>query len=117
MAERRPIALLDFAIAASLAVVPVLLGMLWLVAVIRPADPASTARQASADRYVSVRHVAALQTFEAAIVPRTAAARPPRDAGELLAGIPSCEREWAGHAGLVERLLQAFGKASPASTP
>ena len=47
MAERRPIALLDFAIAASLAVVPVLLGMLWLVAVIRPADPAAAARQAS----------------------------------------------------------------------
>ncbi len=45
MAERRPIALLDFAIAASLAVVPVMLGMLWLVAVVRPADPAAAARQ------------------------------------------------------------------------
>ena len=117
MAERRPIALLDFAIAASLAVVPVLLGMLWLVAVIRPADPAAAARQAAADRYVSVRHVAALQTFEAAIVPRASGAHAPRDAGELLAGIPSCRREWAGSAGPVERLLQAFGKAPPASTP
>src|SRR6187455_2253258 len=96
MAERRPIALLDFAIAASLAVVPVLLGMLWLVAVLRPADPAAAARQAAADRYVSVRHVAALQTFEAAIVPRASGAHVPRDAGELLAGIPSCQREWAG---------------------
>src|SRR6187200_901511 len=108
MAERHPIALLDFAIAASLAVVPVLLGMLWLVAVIRPADPTAVARQAAADRYVSVRHVAALQTFEAAIVLRASGAHPPRDVGELLAGIPWCQREWAGHAGPVERLLQAF---------
>jgi len=117
MAERRPIALLDFAIAASLAVVPVLLGMLWLVAVIRPADPTAVARQAAADRYVSVRHVAALQTFEAAIVLRASGAHPPRDVGDLLAGIPWCQREWAGHAGPVERLLQAFGKAPLASTP
>jgi len=117
MAERRQIALLDFAIAASLAVVPVLLGMLLLVAVIRPADPAAAARSAAADRYVSVRHVAALQTFEAAIVPRAAAAQTPRDAAELLDGIPACRREWSGAPGFGERLLQAFGKAPPASTP
>jgi hypothetical protein len=35
----------------------------------------------------------------------------------LLAGIPSCRREWVGSAGPVERLLQAFGKAPPAATP
>jgi hypothetical protein len=38
MSERRPASLLDFAIAASIAVVPVLLGVVLLVAVIRPAD-------------------------------------------------------------------------------
>ena len=74
MAERRALSLLDFAIAASLAVVPVLLGVRALVAVVRPADPDSLWRQGRSDRYVSVRHVAALKTFERAIVRRDRAA-------------------------------------------
>ena len=65
MAERRAVTLLDLAIAASVAVVPVLLGVLLFVAEIRPSDPG--ARRAG-DRYISVRQVAALKTFERAIV-------------------------------------------------
>jgi hypothetical protein len=70
MAERRARSLLDFAIAASIAVVPIMLAMLLLVAVIRPADPGAWHGQA--ERYVSVRQVAALKTFERAIVQRSA---------------------------------------------
>ena len=68
MAERRKASLLDCAIVASVAVVPVLLGVVALVAVVRPADPDAAWRQGSNDRHVSVRHVAALKTFEHAIV-------------------------------------------------
>ena len=71
MAERRSVSLLECAIAASAVVVPVLLGVIALVAFVRPADPDGLWRQARSDRYVSVRHVAALQTFERAIVRRT----------------------------------------------
>ena len=81
MAERRA-SLLDFAIAASVAVVPVMLGIVALVAWVRPADPESAWRQGRDDRYVSVRHVAALKTFERAIVqrprPAAGARAPPR---------------------------------------
>ena len=117
MAERRPIMLLDFAIAASVAVVPIMLGMLLLVAVIRPADSTAVAGQDRADRYVSVRHVAALKTFEAAIVERGPNARAPRDAGELLDGIPQCRRDWSRSGDTAERLLRVLRKASNAATP
>ena len=88
MSERRT-ALLDFAIAASLAVVPVMLAVLVAVGTLRPAD----AWRAPPDRYVSVRHVAALKTFEHAVVTRDAASALPT-AAELLRGVPRCEREW-----------------------
>ena len=121
MADRRsgrpPIALLDFAIAASLAVMPVMLAMLLLVAVVRPADPALATRRDLVDRYVSVRHVAALKTFEAAIVERTAGPRLPRDAAELLDAIPQCQREWSGGGSVVERTLRALRDAPAPSTP
>ena len=64
MADKRT-TLLGFAIAASVAVVPVLLGVLLLVGVIRPMD--STAPR-NGDRHVSARALAALKTFEHAIV-------------------------------------------------
>ena len=86
-APRRPLALLDFAIAASAAVVPVMLGMLLLVSVVLPMDGASTLSRSGSDRYVSVRHVAALKTFEAAIVARGAQRRTPGDADELAAQV------------------------------
>jgi len=117
MRERRPIALLDFAIAASLAVVPVMLAMLLLVAVVRPADPALAARRERVDRYVSVRHVAALKTFEAAIVERAADPKLPRDANALLEAIPQCRREWGGAGGVVERMLRTLRHAPAMSTP
>ena len=59
MAERRRVSLLDCAIAASLAIVPVLLGVVALVAWARPGDPDSIWRQGRSDRYVSVRQKSA----------------------------------------------------------
>ncbi|WP_284619460.1 hypothetical protein [Aquabacterium humicola] len=96
MREQR--SMLDLAIAASLAVLPVLLGVLLLVAVIRPGrDTLSTGDAAADDRHVSVRHVAALKTFESAIVRRDSADfAPPRaaDADALLQALPECRRDW-----------------------
>ena len=71
MAERRSTTLLEFAIAASTAVVPVLLLVLLVVGVVRPLDPVGPAARDD-ERYVSVRQVAALKTFERAIVRRDA---------------------------------------------
>ncbi|HEV8691143.1 MAG TPA: hypothetical protein VGQ91_12655 [Ideonella sp.] len=93
MAERSTRSLLEFAIAASLAIVPVMLGMLLLVAVIRPADPDAQQRNAS-DRYRSVRQVAALKTFEEAVVARSSSEPLSLSGGALLAGLPACQREW-----------------------
>ena len=63
MSEPRVTSLLDFAITASVAVLPIMLGVVLVVAVIRPADPTSKLAPGHADRYLSVRHVAALKTF------------------------------------------------------
>ncbi|HJV97155.1 MAG TPA: hypothetical protein VJ608_14005, partial [Albitalea sp.] len=95
MAERRATSLLDFAIAASIAVLPMMLAIVLLVAVIRPADPGAGAWRGQTDRYVSVRHVAALKTFEQAIVQRPATAPAAPTAQDVLAGIPACRREWS----------------------
>ena len=70
MADRRKVSLLDCAIAASAAVVPVMIGVVALVSIVRPADPDAAWRQGRNNSYVSVRHVAALKTFERAIVKR-----------------------------------------------
>ena len=69
--RERPITLLEFAIAASMAVVPLLLVVLVAVAEVRPSNPAAYAR-ASGNQHVSLREVAALKTFERAIVRRDA---------------------------------------------
>jgi len=116
MAERRAVTLLDLAIAASVAVVPVLLGVLLFVAEIRPSDPG--ARRAG-DRYISVRQVAALKTFERAIVHRDRLREALPSADALLAGVPQCRREWDGHLGPLQRLRQtiapsSLGRLSPA---
>ncbi|WP_280150585.1 hypothetical protein [Piscinibacter sp. XHJ-5] len=111
MAEPRSRTLLDFAIAASAAVLPMMLGILLLVAVVRPLDPPA----AQGDRYVSVRHVAALRTFEHAIV-----ARPARSAGQeirteaLLEALPQCRREWTAPGSLRSMLGLQAAAASPA---
>jgi hypothetical protein len=116
MAERRSASLLDFAIAASLAVVPVMLGMLLLVGVVRP-GPAELGGRAPGDRYVSVRHVAALKTFEQAILQRSGTAAAPT-AAQVLDGVPKCRREWSGDgsaAGWLRRVAHGDAiEASPA---
>lgn len=94
MSERRTLSLLDFAIAASTAVVPIMLGVLLLVAVIRPADLDTPRWREAPDRYVSVRHIAALKTFEAAIVPRHGSDILSVSAGQVLDSVPGCRREW-----------------------
>ena len=114
MAERRTASLLDFAIAASLVVVPVMLGVLLLVAVVRPAQPEAGSRTPG-EHYVSVRHVAALQTFERAIVARASTAAGPVTAAQLLDALPACRREWSDATPL-ERGLRWLG-AADASRP
>jgi hypothetical protein len=115
VAERHAVSLLDCAIAASGAIVPVLLGVVALVAFVRPSDPDSFWRQGHSDRYVSVRHVAALQTFERAIVRRTA--QEPRlvTTDEVLDGLAPCRREWGVATGAKQWLRRfALGGADDA---
>jgi hypothetical protein len=115
MAERRRISLLECAIAASLGVVPVLLGVIALVAVVRPADPDGVDAQGRSDRYVSVRRVAALQTFERAIVERGTFVATRADALGVLAGVPACRKEWGGPAPLARWLRELAGARAEAS--
>src|SRR5689334_16556572 len=68
--------------------------MLLLVAVVRPAEEGSRPWRAADDRYVSARHMAALKTFEVAIVERAGAAPLEPSADELVARLPGCSREW-----------------------
>ncbi len=95
MAKRKSTSLLDFAIAASLAIVPVLLGVLLLVGVIRPADADASGRVAP-ERYLSARLVAALKTFEPAVLKRSAITAKLPDSAGVLAALPACDREWRG---------------------
>ena len=116
MAEQRRRTLLDFAIAASVAVVPVLLIVLLVVGVLRPADPLAVAR--IGDRHVSVRQVAALKTFERAIVRRGSVAVGPPSAILILDRVPQCRSAWDGHAGPLDRLrgaLASGGVAAPST--
>src|ERR1700676_867662 len=105
MAERRRLTLLQLAVAASTGLVPVLLGVLLIVASARQADSAKPAQ--SSDRHVSVRHVAALKTFEYAIIRRDRVQAGPPSAETLLEHFPQCE--WDGRGGgvliRVRRLL------------
>ncbi|MEO7152072.1 MAG: hypothetical protein ABIX46_10255, partial [Burkholderiaceae bacterium] len=107
--------LLDFAIAASLAVLPVMLGVVWLVAVVRPADPQSAQRLGGTDRYASVRHIAALRTFEPAVVPRPVAPLP--DAEAVLAGVPACRADWGLRIDARRWLLRQLGADVATPTP
>ena len=113
---RRPASLLDLAIIASTAVVPVLLGVLLTVASAREADTLAPSR--TSDRHVSVRHVAALKTFEHAVVPRvriTAALPSPQ---ALLEQVPACREAWEGAGGKMDRLRRfVTGASSRGSSP
>jgi hypothetical protein len=117
MAERREVSLLDCAIAASLAVVPVLIGVVTLVAFVRPADPDAAWRQGRNDRYVSVRHIAALKTFERAIVKRQADAPLVVSAAQLLEEVAPCRREWAADDGPMRRLRHWVAGGAPEVAP
>ncbi len=111
MTDTRRSSLLGFAIAASLAVLPVMLGILLLVAFVRPLEP-STSDSARSERHLSVRQVAALKTFEQAIVRRDAALLLAPSAAEVLDGLPSCRRDWG--AGWMRSLLGGAGVSEPA---
>lgn len=113
MAERRAPTLLEFAIAASVAIVPVLLFVLLLVDVIRPLDPALPSARAG-DRHVSVRQVAALKTFERAIVRRDTVTVGPPTAILLLDRVPQCRSAWDGRGGVLERIRRALAPDSAA---
>ena len=115
MAERRSRTLLDFAIAASVAVVPVLTGVLLAVAVVRPLDPSASV--SDADRYVSARSLAALKTFERAIVRRDTVTVGPPTAILILDRVPQCRREWDGRGGWLARLRTALARSAPAPSP
>ena len=64
--DRRALSLLDLAVAATLAIVPVMVGVLLLVASARQPEHGNTA--VGGDRHVSVRHVAALRRQDRADV-------------------------------------------------
>lgn len=115
MAERRDISLLRFAIAASLAILPVMLGLVLLVAVVRPAAIAESGAEVP-DRYRSVRLIAALKTFEEAVVerPATGAALPSAEA--VLAGLPTCRREWGGNSWRAGDWLPLLASPAAAAT-
>ena len=68
----------------------------------------------SSDRHVSVRQVAALKTFEYAIVrrDRVKAALPTAEA--LLERIPQCRAEWEGRGGTLSRLRKLVSHAPDA---
>ena len=104
MTKARPTSLLDFAIAASVAVVPVMLGIVLLVAVIRPADADAVAWRGQSERYLSIRQVAALKTFEQAVVQRTAADPQQPTPADVLEALPHCRAEWRGASPLHARL-------------
>ena len=105
MKPRRPLSLLELAIAASVAVVPILLAVLLAVAIPRAADDGASGEE----RHVSVRHVAALKTFEHAIVRRDRVEAPAPTAEALLAVLPQCHKAWEG--GRVARELAAIDRA------
>lgn len=103
MREKQSATLLEFAITASIAVVPVLLVVLILVAEVRPSDPAAKLAR-NGERHVSVRQVAALKTFERAIVRRDKVTAALPSAEALLDRVPQCRREWDGRRGTLRRL-------------
>jgi len=110
----RPTTLLEFAIAASIAVVPLLLVVLVVVAELRPADPSAKARP-NGHQHVSLREVAALKTFERAIVRRDAvtAALPTPEA--LLDGVPQCRSDWDGRGGTMHRIRELLARSQHAA--
>lgn len=112
MGDKRQATLLDFAIAASIAVVPLLLLVLIAVAEMRPADV--RARPGN-NQHVSLREVAALKTFERAIVRRDAVKSALPTAEVLLQRFPQCRAEWDGRGGRMQRLRQFLARSHEAT--
>ena len=106
--------LLEFAIAASVAIVPVLLAVLVVVAEVRPSDPSAKARR-NGDRHVSLRQVAALKTFEHAIVRRDTVKTQLPTAEALLDGVPQCRDEWDDRRGALSRIRKLLAKPNNAA--
>jgi hypothetical protein len=114
--NRNPRSLLDFAIAAPLAIVPTLMGVLLLVALVRPADRTDRSDEAwrdGAERYLSVRHLAALKTFEAAIVERSGTSAALPTPAQLLDALPACRRAW-GRVSAMDWVAGAAAQSAPA---
>jgi hypothetical protein len=111
---KRERTLLEFAIGASVAVVPVLLAALLFVAWLRPLDAAEGARDP--DRHIAARQAAALATFEHAIVRRDLVRHAPGDAVALITTVPACRNEWEGKARLVDRARAWIGLPKIART-
>ena len=114
MPDRRATTLLEFAIAASAAVVPVLVVVLLAVALLHRPDPGPTAAS-NADRHVSVRELAALKTFESAVVRRRDVTVGPPPAVLILDRVPACRAAWDGHEGVLARLRRALGRGGTAA--
>jgi hypothetical protein len=107
---RRRLTLLQLAIAASTAVVPVLLAVLLIVASTRQID--GTRPTLNIDRHVSVRHVAALKTFEYAIIQRNHVTAGPPSAEALLERFPQCRSAWDGRGGVLSRLRRLLTRSA-----
>src|SRR5512144_204440 len=114
MANKGQATLLDFAIAASIAVVPLLLLVLVAVAEVRPGEASARARPGN-NQHVSLREVAALKTFERAIVRRDASRGAPPTADALLERFPQCRNEWDGRGGRLQRLRQLVARSHEAT--
>jgi hypothetical protein len=110
MRDGRPVALLHFAIAASITVVPLLLVVLLVLGWVAPSERP----RITGDSHVSVRQVAALKTFEHAIVRRDRVQAPLPDAAALLAQLPQCAAEWSrsGRERALDRVKRFVGRAS-----
>ena len=115
MAERRTVSLLDSRSPPASRSCRCCSASSLLVAVVRPADPDAAWRQGRNDRYVSVRHVAALKTFERAIVARGTAGASAIDARQVLAASPRAAREWGVRTGALPWLRRTVlgGAAAP----
>jgi len=116
MRDGRPLALLHFAIAASVTVVPLLLAVLLMLGFVAPSERP----RVTGDSHLSVRQVAALKTFEHAIVRRDRVQAPLPDADSLLARLPQCAAEWnrSGRERALDRVKRFLGRATDdAGTP
>jgi hypothetical protein len=92
----------------------VLLAVLVIVAEVRPSDPSAKARR-NGDRHVSLRQVAALKTFEHAIVRRNTVTAPLPTAQALLDGVPQCREEWDDRGGALNRVRKLIAKPGKAA--